>query len=454
MADNATLMTEGSIWRQIVRFAVPVFWGGLFQQLYNIVDSLVVGNFLGADALAAVGSSSSLIFLMVGFFHGVFTGAGVVISRLFGARDERGVSVAVHTAVALGVTAGVVLSVAGVLLSPVLLRLMGTPESVMPNSVSYLRIYFGGLVFVLMYNTANGVFNAVGDSRHPLYFLMLSSGVNVVLDLLFVPVLGWGVGGAAIATVISQGLSAFLGFRRLCQSTGAYRLYPRKVRFHAATLRQVLAMGLPSGVQNSIIALANVVVQSSINLYGALAVAGCGTYSKIEGFVFLPINSCAMALSTFVGQNLGAKEYGRAKSGARFGIRLGMVLAASVGVVFYLAAPSLIALFNADPEVVRVGTLQARTITLFYGLLAFSHSVAGVMRGAGRAVVPMLTMMVCWCVIRVLYITLVARGSGNIQLVFWAYPITWSLSSVVFAIYYFTVDWPHSLEKKLARAHG
>lgn len=447
-------MTQGSTARHILRFAVPVFWGNLFQQLYNVVDSLVVGNFLGADALAAVGSSGSLIFLLVGFFTGVFTGASVVIARAFGAGDDEAVGKAVHTSVAFGAVAGLVLSVLGVILSPVLLRWMGTPESVMPNSVTYLRIYFGGLLTVVLYNTANGVFTAVGDSRHPLYFLILSSVTNVVLDLLFVPVLKMGVGGAALATVISQGLSAVLGLRRLTCATGVYRLYPRKVRFDWPTLKSVLGMGIPTGVQNSIIALANVVVQSSINVYGALAVAGCGTYSKIEGFVFLPIGSLSMALSTFVGQNLGAKEYKRARSGARFGIWLCVALAMAVGVAFYALAPALIALFNNDPEVVRIGTLQARTVTLFYGLLAVSHSIAGVMRGAGRAIVPMLVMMACWCVIRVIYITFVARASGDIQSIFWAYPITWTLSTIVFTVYYFAADWPHSLEKRLERRNA
>ena len=284
-------MTEGSVWRHIVRFALPVFWGNLFQQLYNVVDSLVVGNFLGSDALAAVGSSSHLIFLLVGLFSGIFTGASVVISRYYGARDDAGVRMAVHTTVAFGLVAGVITTIAGVLLTPRLLIWMGTPESVLPNSILYFRIYFGGVIFVILYNTAAGIFQAVGDSRHPLYYLIVSSVVNVVLDLLFVAGFGMGVDGAALATVISQAASAALGFWRLCHTTGPYRIWFRKVRFHGRTLRQLLTLGIPSGVQNSIIAIANVVVQSSINLYGPMAMAGCGSYSKIEGFGFLPINS-------------------------------------------------------------------------------------------------------------------------------------------------------------------
>lgn len=448
MQERSTLMTEGSAWRHIVRFALPVFWGNLFQQLYNVVDSLVVGNFLGSDALAAVGSSGSLVFLLVGLFSGIFTGASVVISRYFGARDEARMRVAVHTTVAFGLIAGVAMTVLGTWLTPHMLRWMGTPPSVLPNSILYFRIYFSGVIFVVLYNTSNGIFQAVGDSRHPLYYLILSSLTNVALDLLFVAVLHMGVDGAALATVISQAVSAFLGFRRLMRTTGSYRVFPRKVRINGPMLRQVLAMGIPSGVQNSIIAIANVIVQSSINLYGATAVAGCGSYAKIEGFAFLPITSFALAMSTFVGQNLGAKQYARAREGARFGITAAMVLAEGIGVAVYVLAPHLIGLFSSDPQVIAYGVLQARTASLFYCLLAFSHAVAGVMRGAGRAVVPMLVMLVCWCVIRVSYIMLVARASDNIRMIFWAYPLTWSLSSIAFLVYYLKADWPHYLDQQ------
>ena len=448
MQERSTLMTEGSVWKHILRFAIPLLWGNLFQQLYSVVDSLIVGNMLGSDALAAVSSSGNLIFLMIGLFTGIFTGTGVVIARYFGARDDENLSVAVHTTVAFGLTAGVLVTLIGSLLAPQMLRWMGTPESVLPNSLAYFQTYFCGVIFVILYNTSNGIFQAVGDSRHPLYYLIISSIVNVVLDLLFVGPLGLGVMGAALATVISQAVSATLGLRKLMHSTGPYRIWVRKIRFNGPMLKRVLTMGLPSGVQNSIIAIANVVVQSSINFYGAAAMAGCGSYSKLEGFAFLPINCFTLALATFVGQNLGAKEYDRAKRGSRFGIATCMVLAGLIGVVFNIFAPQLISLFNGSPDVVSIGVQQARIITCFYCLLAFSHSVAAVMRGAGRAIVPMLVMMVCWCIIRVSYITLIARGSGDIRMVFWAYPITWTLSSIAFCIYYFKADWPHYLDRK------
>ncbi|MGI6260754.1 MAG: MATE family efflux transporter [Acutalibacteraceae bacterium] len=450
MEQASTRMTQGSVRKTIVRFALPVFWGNLFQQLYNVVDSLVVGNYLGSDALAAVGSSGSLIFLLVGLFSGIFVGAGVVIARYYGARDSERVARAIHATVAFALTAGAVLTAAGIFLTPQILRLMDTPNSVLPNSILYFRIYFAGIMSVVLYNTASGIFQAVGDSRHPLYYLIISSALNVALDLLFVAVFRWGIGGAALATVISQSVSAFLGFFRLCRIKTEYRIVPGKIRFHSDMLKQVLQMGIPSGLQNSVIALANLVVQSSINTFGAKAVAGCGAYAKIEGFGFLPITSFALALTTFIGQNLGAGERERAKKGARFGILTCIVLAELVGVTIFLLAPYLVSAFNDDPEVIAFGALQAHTVTLFYFLLAFSHCIAGILRGAGKSIVPMIVMLVCWCVIRIAYITLIARSTGQIQFIFWAYPFTWSLSSVCFLIYYQKSDWLHTFDRTQA----
>ena len=260
MSSHALRMTEGPIWKHIVVFALPVFLGSLFQQMYNVVDSLVVGNFLGSEALAAVGSSSSLIFLLTGLFQCIFIGAGVVVSRYWGALDDENVSLAVHTSVAFGILAGLILTVLGVACAPVILRWMGTPAEVLPLSLTYFRVYFGGVLSVVMYNTANGIFNALGDSRHPLYYLIISSILNVALDLLFVGLLGFGVAGAAVATVISQSVSALLGLYRLSQATEAYRIRPSRIRLNLGMTRQILRMGIPSGVQNSIISLANLVV--------------------------------------------------------------------------------------------------------------------------------------------------------------------------------------------------
>lgn len=444
---QSVLMTDGSPIKRIVTFAAPIFLGNLFQQLYNTVDSLVVGNFLGKSALAAVSSSGSLIFLMVGFFTGISVGAGVVISRFFGARDIENVHKAVHTTVAFGLVAGILLTAIGVPLTPYILRWMDTPENVMVNSVKYFQIYFAGVTAIVLYNIAVGILQAVGDSRHPLQYLMISSTVNVVLDLLFVGVFHFGVGAAALATTISQALSAFLAFWRLTHVTGEFRVELKKIRFHKDTLKMVLSTGLPTGVQNSIIAFANVIVQSSINVFQDAAVAGCGSYAKVEGYAFLPITSFSMAITTFISQNLGAKKYDRAKKGATLGCICSVTLAELIGVAIYIGAPYLIAAFNRDPEVVAFGTRQARTASLFYCLLAFSHCIAGTMRGAGKAKVPMFVMLICWCVIRVTYIKLVTFYTNDIVYIFWAYPITWFLSSVTFLIYFLKSDWIHGFEQ-------
>ncbi len=278
-------------------------------------------------------------------------------------------------------------------------------------------------------------------------YLIVSSVVNIVLDLFFIAVLGFGVGAAALATIISQFISALLCLIRLLKSKEEYRIRIRSIRFDPIMLKQVIQNGLPTGLQNSIIAFANVIVQSNINEFGKLAVAGCGAYSKIEGFGFLPINCFAMALTTFISQNLGARQYDRAKQGARFGILCSISMAEIIGVLIYLFSPILIAAFNSNPDVVAFGVTQAHTVTLFYFLLSYSHCLAAIFRGAGKSTVPMVVMLICWCIIRVSYITVIVRFIPVIHVIFWAYPLTWSLSSLIFTIYFFKSDWIHNFEK-------
>ena len=440
-SDSATLMTEGSIWKKITFFAVPIFLGNLFQQMYNTADTLIVGNFLGSNALAAVSSSGNLIYLMIGFFNGIALGAGVVIARYFGARDQENVEKAVHTTVAFGIVASIVLTIVGVFFAPQILVWMQTPANVMPESTEYFRVYFMGSAGFVMYNMFVGILQAVGDSKHPLYYLILSSIINVVLDIVFITVFDMGVGGAAFATDISQVVSAVLCMIQLMRSKAEYRLNLRKIRFEWDIFKQVIQFGLPSGFQNSIIAIANVVVQSNINSFGEMAMAGCGAYSKIEGFGFLPITSFTMALTTFVSQNLGAKNYERTKKGARFGIACAMILAEVIGIIIFIAAPVFVAAFDRTPEVIVFGTERARTSALFYFLLAYSHSIAAVLRGAGKSVIPMIVMMIFWCVIRVAVLTGVSILIPSIAVVYWIYPLTWTLSSVAFFIYYKKANW-------------
>lgn len=445
--DEKNNLTEGSVCKRIIFFALPILVGQVFQQLYNTMDSLIVGKFLGDQALAAVSSSGSLIFMMVGFFQGVALGAGVIIARDFGAKNYKGMRLAIHTDVAFGLGAGVLLTVLGIVFTPVILRWMNTPADVLPQSVQYFRFYFSGSVFSIMYNIFVGILQAVGDSRHPLYYLIVSSVINVLLDLVLVGGFGFGVWAAALATVISQAVSALLCMLQLVRSKDIYRLEIREIRFHGDSLRSIVRFGLPSGVQNSVIALANLVVQSNINAFGQYAMAGCGAYFKLEGFAFLPVTCFAQGLSTFVGQNLGAAKYDRVKKGVRFGVLCSMSMTELIGIVFWCFAPVLIGLFSDSPEVISFGVRQAKIETLFYCMLALAHCIAGIMRGAGKASVPMLIMLGFWCVLRVTYITLALRVYPHIEVVFSAYPLTWCTSCVAFLIYFFKADWMHNFER-------
>ena len=451
MRSHCYSLTEGPIWKDIVVFAWPLFLGNLFQQLYNIVDSLIVGWFLGDQALAAVASSGNLIFMFVGFFNGMAMGAGVIVAQRFGARDYKALDEAIHTDVAFGLVTGVGISILGVALTPAILELMNTPADVMPNSVSYFRLYFCGALFTVMYNIFVGILQSLGDSKHPLYYLMVTSVLNVVLDLVFVGMLRMGVGAAALATTLSQGVSALLCCIQMVKTQGPGHLDFQKIRLRWRSLREIISYGLPAGVQNSVIGFANVVVQGNINAFGTAAMAGCGAYSKLEGFAFLPITCFAQSVTTFTGQNLGAKKYDRVKKGALFSVICGTTLAEVVGVIFYLFLPRFIALFNGSPEVIDYGTRHGRVTSLFFFLLAFSHCAAGILRGSGKVSIPMFTMLSFWCVLRVTYITIAVQYYPRLETVSWAYPLTWSCSSIVFLYCLLFTDWLHTFDKREAK---
>ena len=440
-------MTQGNPYSLMVGFALPILLSQIFQQLYNTADAFIVGKCLGTNALAAVTSSGTLIFLMISFVMGTAMGAGVVISRYFGAGKEEEVSRAIHTVLAFGIVSGVVLTIVGVALTPTFLAWMQTDPEVMPEAVEYFRYYFLGSLAMVMYNICRSVINALGDSRRPLYYLIFSSLLNIFLDWLFLAVFRWGVWSAAVATVLSQTGSVVLCMAYLLRKGNIFTVELRKIRFHRDMFSEIVRYGLPSGVQNSVIAFANVIVQSQINSFGKLAMAAYGTQAKIEGFAFLPITSFNMASTTVISQNLGARQYDRAKKGARFSILAAMLLAELIGVCCFAFAPYLIGFFDQTPGVIAFGVQQARTAALFYCLLAFSHSVAAVCRGAGKAFVPMCVMLSVWCVIRILYIILVMRLTGEIGYIYWAYPLTWGISSVIYLIYYLRSDWVHGFEE-------
>ena len=434
-------MTQGSPAKNIIFFAVPLLWGNLFQQLYNVADTLIVGNLLGNTALAAVSSSGNLVFLMVSLLSGMGMGGGVVIARFFGAGDIRNLRRAMHTAMAFGLLCGVALTIVAPIVAPMILRLIGTPEEVLPQSITYFRLYFLGSIGSVLFNTQMGILQSLGDSKHPVMFLAFSASLNVVLDLVFIGVFHFGVGGAAVATAITQFMSAALCFRQLLRNPPDYRLNIREIRVRWDMMKLIMKNGIPAGMQNSIIAIANVFVQSNINKFGADAMAGCGSYSRIEGFAFIPIMCFTQALVTFVSQNLGAGEKDRAYRGGKIGTLIGMGIAEIIGILVIILAPLLLGAFGGSAEAVAIGIRQARVAPAFYCLLAFSHCMAAIQRGAGRSFVPMFVMMFVWCFIRVTYISIVVRFIPRIEVVFWAYPLTWSISSIIFLIIFLRKRW-------------
>ena len=452
MKSNSRDLTTGPIGRGILAFAIPLFLGQLLQQLYNVADAWVVGNFANNNAFAAVSSTGSMVFLIIGFFNGVAMGGGVVISKYFGARNYEAVDKAVHTNFLFGIIASVLATVVGLIAAPWLLTIMKTPAEVMPESLTYLRIYFAGVSTIIMYNIGMAIMRALGDSIHPLYYLILSSIVNVILDLFFVAVLGWGVAGAGIATVIAQGISAVMCIVRMCRLEGAGKLKLSSLKYYPDFMGEVIVQGLPNGVQNSVISIGNMVVQTNINSFGSYAMSGVGAYSKIEGFAFLPITSMSISLPTFIGQNLGAKKYDRAKKGAAFGIISSVALAEVIGIIVYNFAPQLLKFFVNVDEAVAIGQGHARIISLFFCLLAFSHCAAGVLRGCGKSIVPMITMLAFWCGVRIAYVTATLHFIPKFSVISWAYPLTWSLSSIVFLIFLLKSDWVHTFEKKKQKA--
>ena len=331
-----------------------------------------------------------------------------------------------------------------------MLKAMGTPEDVMDLSATYIRTFFAGSLGLVLYNGLRGVMQAVGDGKNPLKYLIFCSVLNVVLDIVFIGVFHTGVGGAALATIISQFLSGLLCLRRLLMTDAEYRVELKKIRFHWPTLKLIVRYGLPSGIQNSVIAIANVVVQANINEFGTMAVAGCGAYSKVEGFAFLPITSFTISLTTFVGQNLGAKEYDRAKKGARFGLWCAILSAELIGVLLYITAPAVIGAFTREPEAIAFGVDKGRICSVFFCLLAASHGLAAVLRGAGKAVIPMISMLAFWCVIRVTFLHFMVPIYHSIATVNWVYPLTWALSTVFLGLYYWRADWIHTFERQNA----
>lgn len=435
------LMTEGVIWKELLLFSVPLLLGDLFQQLYNAVDSVVVGNYIGAQALAAVGSSAPVINLLVSFFMGLSVGAGVIISRYFGARNMESLQDSIHTSLALTMTAGIFMTLFGIIFSPTILRWIGTPSDVMSSSVLYLRIYFGGILSVMLYNMGSGILRAVGDSKNPLYFLIVSSITNILLDLLFVIVFDMGIAGVGWATLIAQTISAVLTLLLLIKTKQEYKVTLKKIRFHKDKLIEIIRLGLPSGIQNGVVSFSNVIVQSNINAFGSLAMAGCGAYTKIDGFAILPVMSYSMALTTFTGQNMGAKKYDRVKQGARSGIIMSLLTTIAISALLLIFGEQVLSIFSDNPKVISYGLYMMHVLAPFYIFLAISHAFNGIIRGAGITTIPMIVMITCWCGMRMTWILASVPIFHDIGVVFMGWPLTWAASALWLFLYYKKGNW-------------
>ena len=436
MARNDADMTQGSIWPLLLRFAIPLTVGMLFQQLYNTVDMVVVGQYVGKEAQAAVGSVSSIVNMLVGLCSGLSLGAGVVISQAYGAHDNRRLHSAVHTTVSMTFILCAIATVIGLSIVRPMLHAMRTPEDVFGEASQYLTIYFAGITGLLIYNMGGSILRAVGDSRRPLYFLIFSAVLNTLLDLLFVIAFRMGVAGVALATIIAQGVSALLILVTLTFEKGAYGLRWRELHMEKSTLGQVLRVGWPSGIQQALTAFSNVFVQSYINAFGAAAMAGWGNYGKLDAFIIVPAMAIAQASTTFVGQNWGARQLKRARQGAKQSLTLSLTITAVLALLIVLFARPLMRLFSPDPEVIDNGVRFVQIISPFYVVVCFNQIYSGALRGIGNARAPMLIMLGSFVVFRQIYLFVSTSLGGGFVAVALAYPMGWLLCSILATVVY------------------
>ena len=438
--SKAIRMTEGSILKCLLYFALPLMVGNFFQQLYNTVDSIIVGNFVGKEALAAIGSVDSIINTYIGFFVGLSAGAGVVISQYFGASDDENVHKSVHTTIAITLIMAIGTTIISLLTTDIFLKISRVPSDVWPEAETYLGIYFTGLVGLLIYNMGSGILRAVGDSKHPLYFLIFSALSNTLLDIIFVAKLRLGVAGAAYATIISQALSALLVLYTLFRSRECYRLIFSKIKIYPKHLKQIFRIGLPTALQMMVTAFSNVFVQSYINSFGSAAMAGYSSYNKIDKVCLLPLQSIGLAITTFIGQNIGAGNKERAIQGVKISTRMNVITAIILITILWIFAPYLVYIFNQDSEVIKFGTMFLRTMSPFFLCVAYNQIHNGALKGAGNTKIPMIIMMSCFIVFRQIYLFVVSRLINLPILIALGYPLGWLLCAIILSIYYKKVD--------------
>ena len=447
LAQNRQI-TEGVIWKQLLLFFFPILLGSFFQQMYNTVDTIIVGRFVGTTALAAVGASGPILSLINGFFIGVSSGATVILSQFYGANDREGVTQSLHTGIALALTLGVLISLLGVVFAPQILRLIGTPETCFADAVRYCRIYFSGAVASMLYNMGAGILRAMGDSRRPMIFLIICCVVNIVTDLIFVCLLRLGVAGAGIATILSQIISAVLVLRVLGKLPDEERLIPGKIRFHGKLLANILKIGIPAGIQLMMFDLSNLIVQSSINSFGDAAIAAWTAFGKTDGLTWQISGAFGVSVTTFVGQNFGAQKYDRVRRSVWVCMGLSIAIVGSLSLFEFIFRRFILGIYTVDPEVIEIGAHMMACIVLFNPVFMPIEVFAGTMRGTGYALLPTVVMCVCVCLFRVLWVTLVVSRFHTIAVLCMAYPISWILCAGIFAIAYFRGNW---LKKPIAQ---
>lgn len=427
---------------------MPLILGNLLQQLYNTVDSIIVGNYVGSNALAAIGSSTSLVYLLIAFSQGVSVGAGVVISQRLGQKNKEGVQTSVHTALALAGILGIILTVGGILFSKEILLWMNTPEEVLTDAVTYLRLYSAGMVFNVVYNMAAGILNAAGNSRRSLGYLAIASVTNLILDLVFIVGMKTGIAGAAIATNIGQMISCVLAIWFLVRAQTDYKVYLNKIKIHKSTAGLIIKIGLPTGFQNMVISLSNILVQSSVNSFGANAMAGFGAYMKVDGFNVLPVTSFGMAATTFVGQNFGAGKTERVKRGMWITLGIGILYTITTGILLLIFSETIMHLFSNDSAVIAYGQQAMHFFCPFYWVLSILHALSGTVRGTGKSIPPMVVLLISLCFFRVLWVQFVMPNIASIEGIFMLYPISWAIGSGLMILYTWKGKWLINYEKR------
>lgn len=447
-------LTEGPIAKGIILFALPLLLSSIFQQLYNSIDTAVVGQYVGPAALAAVGGTGSLINLLIGFFLGLSTGTGVLFAMHYGAGDHPGLKKIMNSAVVLTVAAGLFITVVGMVFCRPMLRLMHTPEDVLPLAVTYLRLFFTGTVANMLYNVGAAIIRAEGDSRRPLIYLVISGVANLILDLTLVAGFKTGVAGAAIATVLAQLLSAVLVVLRLTRMNPAYRLELRHIRVDRLCTWDIIRISVPCGLQGSMFSISNLLVQIEINSFGTAAMAGVAAYSKIDAFAYIPVNSLGLATSTFVGQNVGAGHFRRIQEGLRLGLVLAIALALTMASVIAVFCKPLLAMFTDDAASLAVGQQMMWFLIPFAWLLAFMDVLGGAIRGAGQATAVTVITALSICVFRVVWLLVMLHFINDLRIVFLCYPISWVLNAIATIIFYYRGSTlRRSIKTELAAAH-